>query len=91
MLPKETIRIEDDLDPVRYLPPMGVSVGDKLWFADKAYMLPKDSLSGENDWPESVWLNLRLFETILNLFKTHRVGSYVNRLEQLVKELGIIS
>jgi len=88
-LPKETIRIEDDLDPVTYLPPMGVSVGDKLWFAkDKAYMLPKDSLSGENDWPESVWLNLRLFETILNLFKTHRVGSYVNRLEQLVKDMN---
>mmetsp|Transcript_6359 Transcript_6359/g.12111 ORF Transcript_6359/g.12111 Transcript_6359/m.12111 type:complete len:433 (-) Transcript_6359:52-1350(-) len=88
-LPKETIRIEDDLDPVIYLPPMGVSVGDKLWFVkDKAYMLPKDSLSGENGWPESVWLNLRLFETVLNVFKTHRVGSYVNRLEQLVKDMN---
>ncbi|KAL7538890.1 hypothetical protein ACHAXR_008868 [Thalassiosira sp. AJA248-18] len=88
MLPKETIRIEDDLDVVTYLPPMGVSVGDKLWFAkDRAFMLPKDSLTGKNDWAESVWLNLRLFETISNQSKTHRVMSYVNRLEQLVKDV----
>mmetsp|Transcript_23021 Transcript_23021/g.49821 ORF Transcript_23021/g.49821 Transcript_23021/m.49821 type:complete len:424 (+) Transcript_23021:163-1434(+) len=88
-LPRETIRIEDDLDIVTYLPLMGVSVGDKLWFAeDKAYMLPKDSLSGKNSWTESVWLNLRSFEVILNQSKTHRVMSYVNRLEQLVKDMN---
>lgn len=64
---------------------MGVSVGDKLWFAKgKAYLLPKHSLSGKNYWTESVWLNLRLFETILNQSQTHRVISYINRLKQLV-------
>eukprot|EP00581_Thalassiosira_minuscula_P015984 CAMPEP_0183721114 /NCGR_PEP_ID=MMETSP0737-20130205/13513_1 /TAXON_ID=385413 /ORGANISM="Thalassiosira miniscula, Strain CCMP1093" /LENGTH=445 /DNA_ID=CAMNT_0025951085 /DNA_START=247 /DNA_END=1584 /DNA_ORIENTATION=- len=88
-LPKETIRIEDDLDVVTYLPPMGVSIGDKLWLAkDNVYMLPKDSLSEENDWTESFWFNLRLFETILNQSKTHRVTSYVNRLEQLVNDMN---
>lgn len=95
-LPKETIRIEDDLDIVTYLPPIGVSVGDKLWFAkDEAYILPKNSLSGDNDnsgninyeWVESVWLNLRLFESIWNQSKTHKVKSHVNKLEKLRDEM----
>ena len=118
-MPKETIRIEDDLDivctqllfrdifksmprhffshsflhicpplhteKVTYLPPIGVSVGDKLWFAkDKAYLLPKHSLSQKNDWADHVWFNVRLFETILNRSNGHRIISYVNKLEQLV-------
>ena len=117
-LPKETIRIEDDLDIVRtqlllndifkfpvtyfhiiscksslplraekvtYLPPIGVSVGDKLWFAkDKAYLLPMDSMSQKNEWADHVWFNLRLFETILSRSNGHRIISYVNKLEQLV-------
>ena len=86
-LPKETINIENDLDVVTYLPFRGVLVGDRLWFVkDKAYMV--ESLSGENDWSESVWLNLRLFETIFNQSKTHRVRSYVSRLEQLVEDMN---
>ena len=68
---------------------MGVSVGDKLWFAkDRAYMMSKDSISGENDWADYVWLNLRLFETILNQSKKHRVISYVNSLEKLVGDMS---
>ncbi len=111
-LPKETIRIEDDLDivstptseieenatnvsplfscsflyaeKVTYLPPIGVSVGDKLWFAkDKAYILPRNSIPQKYDWADHVWLNLRLFETILNRANAHRIKSYVNKLEQL--------
>lgn len=88
-LPSQTIRIEDDLDVVTYLPPMGVSVGDKLWFAkDRAYVLSKDSISGTNYWADNVWLNLRLFETILNQSKKHRVISYVNSLEKLVGDMS---
>ncbi|KAL3803766.1 hypothetical protein ACHAW5_004617 [Stephanodiscus triporus] len=84
-LPKEAIRIEDDLDIVTYLPPIGVSVGDKMWFAkDKAYILPKESLSQKNEWADHVWLNLCLFETILNQFNAHRIMSYVDKLEQLI-------
>lgn len=72
-------------EKVTYLPPIGVSVGDKMWFAkDKAYILPKDSLSQKNEWADHVWLNLRLFETILNQFNAHRIMSYVDKLEQLV-------
>ena len=75
---------------VTYLPPIGVSIGDKLWFSskEKAYMLTEDSLSGKNSWAESVWLNLCIFETLWNQSKTHRVMSYVNRLEKLEKEVS---
>eukprot|EP00559_Dactyliosolen_fragilissimus_P006474 CAMPEP_0184860728 /NCGR_PEP_ID=MMETSP0580-20130426/5562_1 /TAXON_ID=1118495 /ORGANISM="Dactyliosolen fragilissimus" /LENGTH=328 /DNA_ID=CAMNT_0027357941 /DNA_START=552 /DNA_END=1535 /DNA_ORIENTATION=- len=31
-LPEDTIRIEDDLDGVPYLPPHGIGVGHKIWF-----------------------------------------------------------
>ncbi|KAL9187622.1 hypothetical protein ACHAXT_006000 [Thalassiosira profunda] len=88
-LPRETIRIEDDLDLVTYLPPSGVSVGDKLWLAKggSSYMLPKDSLSRANEWTEAVWLNLRLVESIVRQNTTHRVTSYVKRLEQLREDI----
>jgi hypothetical protein len=72
------------VEKVTYLPPIGVSVGDKLWFAkDKAYILPRDSISQKYGWVDHVWLNLRLFETILNRANAHRIISYVNKLEQL--------
>lgn len=87
-LPKETLRINDDLDVVTYLPPIGVSVGDKLWLTnDKAYMIPKESMYEENSWVESVWLNLRLIESLLNQSKTHRVMSHVKKLEQLNSDM----
>lgn len=88
-LPKETIRIEDDLDVVTYLPPHGLSVGDKLWLAKgQAYMLPREeSTNHTTDWTESVWLNLRFFETIINQSRTHRVMSYVSKMEQLEKDV----
>ena len=94
-LPKDTIRIEDDLDVVTYLPPMGVSVGDKLWFVsggekkDEAFMLPSKWIQDpSNSWVESVWLNLRLFETIKNLSKAHRSTSYVKKLEKLLQDMN---
>ena len=85
LLPAQTIRIEDDLDVVSLLPPTGLAVGDKLWFTkdNKAYMIRQD-IGDENDWIDSVWLNLRLFETLLNQSQKHRVKSYVKSLQQLV-------
>lgn len=94
-LPKDTIRIEDDLDLVTYLPPFGVSVGDKLWLVsdycngkkkDEVYMLPREWMEdklGRSDWVESVWLNLRLFESLRKPSTTHRVASYAKKLEQI--------
>jgi hypothetical protein len=94
-LPARTIRIEDDLDLVTYLPPFGVSVGDKLWLVsdyfdgklkDEVYMLAGecgDDGTGVCDFTESVWLNLRLFESLLKQHATHRATSYVKKLKQI--------
>ncbi|KAL7514553.1 hypothetical protein ACHAXN_013352 [Cyclotella atomus] len=94
-LPARTIRIEDDLDLVTYLPPFGVSIGDKLWLVsdyfdgklkDEVYMLPGECMedgTGVNDFTESVWLNLRLFESLRKQHVTHRVMSYVEKLKQI--------
>ena len=86
-LPMNTIRIEDDLDLVTYLPPFGYSVGDKLWLCDdKCYMLERDWLEQDSDiaaFTESVWFNLRLFESLRKQHRTHRVASYVTKLKQL--------
>jgi len=88
LLPAQTIRIEDDLDIVSYLPPTGLAVGDKIWFTkdNHAYMIRQD-IGNENDWIDSVWLNLRLFETILNQSQKHRVKSYIKSLQQLVIDM----
>ena len=88
LLPAETIRIEDDLDVVTYLPPLGLSIGDKLWFAtndDVPYFLPRDR---SPVWVDSVWLNLRIFESIWYQSKRHRVISYVNMLEKLLNDIS---
>jgi hypothetical protein len=98
-LPKETIRIEDDLDIVTYLPPHGVSVGDKLWIVsdhtlvdgkrgDEAYMISRENMKAERSkWIESVWLNLRLIESLWKERKTHKVSSYASKLGQLLKDM----
>jgi len=88
LLPKQTIRIENDLDLVPYLPPSGVSAGDKLWLVsdegqEKAFMLPKLWTNNPiNSWVESVLLNLKLFETIWNQSKTHKIATHVTRLKK---------
>jgi len=93
LLPRQTIRIENDLDIVPFLPPSGVSPGDKLWLVldkgqEKVFMLPKEWLKDPmNSWAESVLLNLKLFETIWNQSKTHKIATHVTRLKNNLKDI----
>ena len=86
-LPKQTLRIENDVDIVPLLPPSGVSVGDKLWLVSdegqqNAFILSKSWLRDpENSWSESIWLNMKVFETVINQHKAHRIATHVARLE----------
>ena len=88
LLPKQTIRIENDLDIVPYLPPSGVAAGDKLWLVtdegqEKVFMLPKAWMNNPtNSWAESVLLNLKLFETAWNQSKTHKIATHIARLKR---------
>ena len=93
LLPNQTIRIENDLDIVPYLPPSGVSCGEKLWLVsdqgqEKAFILPKAWLKDpENSWAESVLFNLKLFETLWCQSKTHKIATHVARLEKNLNDV----
>lgn len=95
-LPDRTIRIEDDMDLVTYLPPQGVGVGDKIWLVSdyidgtkksEAFVLSREWMESEmSEFTESVWLNLRLLESLRTQHITHRVHTYVTKLKQIYQE-----
>ena len=93
LLPKDALRIEDDLDIVPFLPPYERGLGDKLWFAndgerDKAYYIPFRSRRKEDDWwLESVLINIRIPETLTHLNSTHRIPSYVAKIRSLAAQV----
>lgn len=88
LLPKDTLRIECDLDIVPFLPPFASHLGDKLWMVHN-----DDEKDDEHDncsvcfvpfpdfpWTESVWINFRFFPVLTQFAKHHRVRSYINEL-----------
>lgn len=93
-LPIHTIRIENDFDLVPYLPPSGVSAGDKLWLVsdegiEKAFLLLKDWIDEpSNEWAESVLLNCvtKIFSIIMNQNQSHRIATHVAKLNKLAEE-----
>ena len=93
-LPIHTIRIENDFDLVPYLPPSGVSAGDKLWLVsdegiEKAFLLLKDWIDEpSNQWAESVLLNCvaKIFSIIKNQNQSHRIATHVAKLNKLAEE-----
>lgn len=88
-IPKDNLRVEDDLDIVTYLPPWASSVGDKLWLTNEhVRFIPMHAQRGNLSWTESPWINLRLFETVWNEKTTHTVRSYLNKLSSLTDALN---
>jgi len=93
LLPRDALRIEDDLDIVPFLPPHERGLGDKLWFAndgerDKAYYVPFRGRGKEDDWwLESVVINTRIPETLTHLNSTHRIPSYVAKIRSLAAQV----
>ena len=45
LLPRDSLRIEDDLDGVPFLPPWASSVGDKLWLVNDYHNKQNDTSS----------------------------------------------
>ena len=100
LLPADTLRIEDDMDGVPFLPPWAHSVGSKLWLASSgngahfSYYLPKDKCQKsscfkekELSWVDSFWTNCRLFETVASIYTTHRIPSHTRRIRELAHEI----
>jgi len=90
LLPNDTLRIEDDLDCVPFLPPWASSVGDKLWLTNirndigsgfklaAKYIPRKVYLESGNElsWTDDVFTNLRLPEALGVQNTTHRLRSH---------------
>lgn len=88
LLPKDNLRVEDDLDIVTYLPPWASPLGDKLWLTnDHVRFIPMKDQIGNLSWTDSPWINLRLFETIWNEKTTHTVRSYLKKMTSLTEAL----
>jgi hypothetical protein len=100
LLPEDTLRIEDDMDGVPFLPPWAHSVGPKLWLASCgngahfSYYIPKNNCQRtspfkekELSWVDSFWTNCRLFETIASVYTTHRIPSHTHRIRELADEI----
>ena len=92
LLPSESLRIEDDLDAVPYLPPFESNLGDKLWLVSRrgdqkdAYFVSSD-VCRESKWADSALINWRMPETAACIYKVHRVPSYVRKILSLTREV----
>jgi pimeloyl-ACP methyl ester carboxylesterase len=82
LLPKNTLRIENDTDIITYLPPFGKNVGDKLYMLDSSRdvaFIPKNDAT---KWSDSVFVNFSLHEQLRAGGVPHRVYTYVARFEE---------
>jgi len=93
-LPADHLRVENDCDFVPFLPPLGVHVGDKLWFVtnnsndDTAPRFVANT--PENQWTDSFWINFfggAALEILTANGVPHRIPSYLQRLEAMKRTL----
>lgn len=97
LLPRDAIRIEDDLDCVPFLPPWACSTGDKLWLTNETNRgsgemktsikyIPRSVFlekDGQLLWTDDVFMNLRLPEALRVQNVSHRIRSYRAKLSNL--------
>ena len=103
LLPRDALRIEDDLDCVPFFPPWASSPGDKLWLTHETGQIfgkPKTSVKyiprsvylekgSELRWTDDVYLNLRLFEALKVQNVSHRIKSYRQKLSGLIGRIEV--
>ena len=86
LLPSDTLRIENDVDPVPFLPPFGYPVGNKLYLVDSfgkaAYLSTQTMAKNGTSWTDSVFVNARLWEIISTRGRTHRIPYIVSQIKQ---------
>jgi len=96
LLPKDTLRIEHELDAVCYLPPKGKGlffreslpyVGNKLLFVSKdtdfARYIPWEDAKNFK-WVDSCLINGRVPEMVRSMPRAHKVPSYSEYIQRLI-------
>ena len=93
LLPKDSLRIEDDCDFVPFLPPHMKGLGDKLWLSsshsesrDRAYYVPFQSEGAW--WLDSFLVNSRLPESFAHIKTVHRIHTHVAKIRALAEEMS---
>ena len=91
-LPKDSLRIEDDLDCVPFLPPWAASLGDRLWITNvgnraSVKFIAFDEHDQHLEWTDDVFTNLRLPEALMKQSETHRIRSYLDKLSTIQNDL----
>lgn len=97
LLPKDALRVEDDLDIVPFLPAWANAVGDKLWLTSKlnnkndsspfeSKYITRDALQQGRpfSWVDGWWENVRLPEMLYSVAKVHRIFSYRSKIKNLI-------
>lgn len=82
LLPKDTIRIENDTDIVPFLPPFGESVGNKLYLLNSSQDMVYFPTNRLPIWADSVFINMRLPEIVAAIGQPHRIPTYVSIFNQ---------
>lgn len=83
LLPKESLRCEDDRDLVHLLPPFAAHLEcDKLWFIqdDVPRFVPK---AKQPSWVDSFFINFRAWEILTSFSYRHRIESHVAEVEKI--------
>jgi Lipase (class 3) len=91
LLPNDTLRIENDTDPVPLLPPFGHGVGNKLYLVDSiqkaSYLSWKDTLK-THSWTDSVFVNARVWEIVTSRGRPHRIRYVLPQLTHALAHAG---
>ena len=83
LLPKDNLRIENDTDPVVFLPTFGHHVGNKLWLLQQSNAVAFIADDGSSTWVDSFLVNFLAFETFRSMGQSHRVPNYSSFLKRM--------
>jgi hypothetical protein len=82
-LPDDTLRIENEFDFVTFLPPFGITCGNKIWITNGQVRFV-DTI--ENKWADSVWVNFLAWELLKSGSWPHRIFTYANHLKDAFQD-----
>jgi pimeloyl-ACP methyl ester carboxylesterase len=87
LLPKDTLRVEDDRDIVPLLPPFGAHVGHKLWLVkdnEPRWVSAEQSLvvGGDASWVDSIVWNLRFWNP--GMGRCHRIRNHTAQIKAMM-------
>jgi predicted lipase len=82
LLPRDNLRIENDMDFVPYLPPFSHHVGNKLYLIDESGSVAYIRSAKPIPWVDNAFVNFRAFELLSARGKPHRMPYHVSYIKR---------